>query len=117
MNEQTRHVRATTWELLALSLRYPDETLADAVASGEWSEAATELGMSQRDGVDVSSPSLFLRCALLLYGSEQVVERLGHGGVRVDGVAQRLIRQARVDGQLRRVDHFVRLLAEQVRAQ
>lgn len=58
MNEQTWHVRATTWELLALSFRYPDETLADAITSGEWSEAAAELQMSQRDRVDVSSVDL-----------------------------------------------------------
>ena len=36
-------VRATAWELLALSFCYPDEVLAGAVASGEWAEAASEV--------------------------------------------------------------------------
>ncbi len=36
-------VRATAWELLALSFRYPDEVLAGAVASGEWADAASEV--------------------------------------------------------------------------
>ena len=36
-------VRAAAWELLALSLRYPGEELADAAASGEWAEAAREV--------------------------------------------------------------------------
>lgn len=62
MTNETWHVRATAWELLALSFRYPDETLAEAVASGEWAAAVEEitdaLGMSQRDGVDVSSVDL-----------------------------------------------------------
>lgn len=36
--------RAAMCELLALSFRYPDDrTLADAVASGEWGEAADEI--------------------------------------------------------------------------
>ncbi len=36
-------VRAAAWELLALSLRYPDEVLAEAIASGEWESAAAEI--------------------------------------------------------------------------
>ena len=36
-------VRATAWELLAFSLRYPDAELAEAVASGEWADAAAEV--------------------------------------------------------------------------
>ncbi len=36
-------VRATAWELLAFSLRYPDAELAEAVASGEWADAAREV--------------------------------------------------------------------------
>lgn len=36
-------VRAAAWELLALSLRCPDEALTQAVASGEWGEAACEV--------------------------------------------------------------------------
>ncbi len=35
--------RAAAWELLALSFRYPDLALAEAVATGEWFEAAREL--------------------------------------------------------------------------
>lgn len=35
-------VRATAWEFLALSLRYPDAVLAEAVATGEWLDAARE---------------------------------------------------------------------------
>lgn len=36
-------VRATAWELLALSFRYPTEDLAEAVESGEWIDAAREI--------------------------------------------------------------------------
>ncbi|RDB62764.1 molecular chaperone TorD [Gordonibacter sp. 28C] len=35
--------RAAMWELLAFSLRYPDAELADAVAGGEWADAAAEV--------------------------------------------------------------------------
>ena len=35
--------RAAAWELLALSLRYPDTVLTQAWASGEWAAAAREL--------------------------------------------------------------------------
>lgn len=45
-NEQdarTWQMRAATWELLAFSLRYPDEALADAVLSGEWDGAIDEI--------------------------------------------------------------------------
>lgn len=34
---------ATAWELASLSFRYPDETLAQAVRSGQWAEAAREV--------------------------------------------------------------------------
>lgn len=44
MEEQTVwQTRAAAWELLALSLRYPELLLAEVVASGEWAEAAHEL--------------------------------------------------------------------------
>lgn len=43
MTNETWHLRATAWELLALSFRYPDEVLAEAITSGEWSEAACEV--------------------------------------------------------------------------
>lgn len=35
--------RAAAWELLAMTFRYPDAVLADAVATGEWAEAACEV--------------------------------------------------------------------------
>lgn len=35
--------RTAAWELLALSFRYPDAVLVDAVVSGEWVEAAREI--------------------------------------------------------------------------
>ena len=38
--------RATMWELLAFSLRYPGAELAEAVVSGEWAEAACEVAGS-----------------------------------------------------------------------
>ncbi|WP_139652135.1 TorD/DmsD family molecular chaperone [Raoultibacter phocaeensis] len=47
---------AVAYELLALSLRYPTLELAEAVASGEWAEAAAEvagaLGLVLPDGWD-----------------------------------------------------------------
>lgn len=55
-NDERRawRARATMWELLAFSLRYPDAELAGAVASGEWAEAAREvadaLGLALPEG-------------------------------------------------------------------
>ena len=43
IDEQAWAVRASACELLALSLRYPDEELVGAVASGEWAQAAREI--------------------------------------------------------------------------
>lgn len=44
LSADTWQARAAMCELLALSFRYPDDrTLADAVASGEWGEAADEI--------------------------------------------------------------------------
>lgn len=37
------YVRAAAWELLALSFRYPETGLVEAVASGEWAEAGREI--------------------------------------------------------------------------
>lgn len=37
--------RRAAWELLALSFRYPDAVLVDAVVSGEWVEAACEIAV------------------------------------------------------------------------
>ena len=36
-------VRAAAWEFLAFSLRYPDASLAEALALGEWAEASQEI--------------------------------------------------------------------------
>lgn len=47
--------RAAAWELLALSFRYPDEVLADAVTSGEWAAAACELA----EALDLALPEGF----------------------------------------------------------
>lgn len=44
-------IKATAWEFLALSLRYPDAVLAEIVASGEWLDAAREIIRAQ--GLDV----------------------------------------------------------------
>lgn len=49
-------LKAQACELLALSFRYPDETLVEAVSSGEWNQAAAEiwgaLGLALPDGWD-----------------------------------------------------------------
>ncbi len=42
-NSGTWALRAAAWELAALTFRYPDAQLAEAVASGEWAEAAEEV--------------------------------------------------------------------------
>lgn len=45
--------RAAMCELLALSFRYPeDKVLAEAIASGEWGEAADEIAGAARDRLD-----------------------------------------------------------------
>lgn len=45
--------RAAMCELLALSFRYPeDKVLAEAIASGEWGEAADEIARRARDRLD-----------------------------------------------------------------
>ena len=51
ISADTWQARAALCELLALSFRYPDDrTLADAIASGEWGEAADEIA----DALDVA---------------------------------------------------------------
>ena len=37
-------VRATAWELAAFSFRHPTHELARAITSGEWFDAACEIG-------------------------------------------------------------------------
>ncbi len=48
--------RAVAWELLALSFRYPESTLAEAVASGEWADAAAEVA----DAMELEMPEGWL---------------------------------------------------------
>ena len=59
-------VKATTWELLALSFRYPDEVLAGAVASGEWADAAGEVA----GALGLSLPESFEADARAAVGEE-----------------------------------------------
>lgn len=55
-------IRAAAWELLALSLRYPEAALADALASGEWVDAAREIagaaGISLPEGWGADLPAV-----------------------------------------------------------
>lgn len=58
-------VRATAWELAAFSFRHPTRELAEAVACGEWADAAREvcgaldakLPKELAEGVDFSGKS------------------------------------------------------------
>ncbi len=52
---QTWQLRTAACEFLAFSLRYPDTTLAQAVASGEWHDAAKEIAAS----LDIRLPDDF----------------------------------------------------------
>lgn len=47
--------RATLCELLATSLRYPDDMLAQAVASGEWAAAAAEVAAAFGFSYDIET--------------------------------------------------------------
>lgn len=53
-------VVAAAWELAAFSFRYPDAELVEAVASGEWAEAAREiagaLGLALPEGFGEGRP-------------------------------------------------------------
>lgn len=51
-DQNTWQVRATAYELLALTFRYPEQALAEAVASGEWAEAVEEVA----DALSVALP-------------------------------------------------------------
>lgn len=59
-------VRATTWELLAFSLRYPDRLLAEAVSSGEWADAALEV----TGELEMKLPETFEKNARLAKGND-----------------------------------------------
>lgn len=43
LNAGAWQLRATAWEFMALSLRYPDMVLVEAIGSGEWLDAAWEI--------------------------------------------------------------------------
>ena len=61
--------RATTWELLALSFRYPDDVLVEAVSSGEWVDAASEIAAA----IDITLPEEFEQDARLAQREDQQV--------------------------------------------
>ena len=61
-------VKASAWELAALSLKYPIATLVDAVASGEWADAAREITANL--GVDLP-PSFDAESSLARESLEQ----------------------------------------------
>lgn len=65
---------ATAWELMALSFRYPDEVLIDAVVSGEWADAARELA----DALEFELPEGFEEdaCAVVADGSQAFLHAL-----------------------------------------
>lgn len=69
MDQAEWQVKATSCELLALSLRYPDVQLAQVVASGEWLDAACELARAAR----VALPESFGTQVLALDGAGQEV--------------------------------------------
>lgn len=62
--------RAAMCELLALSLRYPDEMLSDVISSGEWVSAARELASA----LDLALPGSFGESLL-------DADKVGEGGV------------------------------------
>lgn len=70
--------RAVAWELLALSFRYPDAVLEDAVSSGEWMQAAREICAA----LDVSAPAFSERGPLSLDALRIEATRLFVGAPR-----------------------------------
>lgn len=52
--KETWAVRAAAWELAALAFRYPSADLAEAVASGEWVDAAEEIAAALGAGLPES---------------------------------------------------------------
>ena len=64
--------RAAAWELAALTFRYPEAQLAEAVASGEWAEAAEELA----DALGVGLPETFAADARANLGEDPAALRL-----------------------------------------
>lgn len=59
--------RAALWELLALSLRYPeDSVLAEAVSSGAWADAAFEIA----GALGIELPATFGSCARAACGQD-----------------------------------------------
>lgn len=74
-------VRATAWELAALSFRHPTRELAEAVASGEWFAAAREIC----DAFGAELPEDF---------AEGVAPREGNDAVSVDALFHTLRAEA-----------------------
>ena len=74
-------VRATAWELAALSFRHPTRELAEAVASGEWFAAAREIC----DALGAELPEDF---------AEGVAPREGNDAVPVDALFHTLRAEA-----------------------
>lgn len=88
---------AAAWELAAFSFRYPTEELAQAVASGEWADAAREvaqaLGLELPEGFGVDAgvadlSALRVEATRLFVGSPQPVASPYEGVMRAneDGV-------------------------------
>ena len=50
-SRETWALRAVAWELAAFAFRYPDAALAEAVASGEWADAAEEIASALGAGL------------------------------------------------------------------
>lgn len=97
--------RASAWEFLALSFRYPERQLAEIIVSGEWVEAAIEISnalglalpdnfkksMAPYEGVnpDALLPGLRVEATRLFVGSPEPVVSPYEGVHRAaaDGVA------------------------------
>ena len=110
--EAAWQVRAVAWELLALSLRYPDEVLAEAIASGEWEAAAAEiaeaLGIALPEclGADASPEGLRPEATRLFVGAPEpaVSPYEGVWAAEADGVQALLF----VNPRSMDVERFVR---------
>ena len=77
MNSAMWRERATAWELAALSFRYPNAELAEAVARGEWraaaAEVATALGLALPEdfGTALTADGLRLEATRLFVGAPE----------------------------------------------
>lgn len=89
-DEAIWQTRATAWELAALSFRYPDAELAQAVASGEWAEAAAEVAAAL--GVETPAEAV---AAPVVEGAEPKDPRCDEG--LSDRLAEALLHDLRVE--------------------